>query len=584
MTARLIISEHDQLGGLSDDDHTNYLTEGRADTWFATKDLADLNSKDHADLDLLGADDHTQYLLITGTRAMTGDLDMDSNDIDDAGAFNLDNGAQFGVPYGGWTHISGSGAVDDGTTIDIPDVDGSDFYYGYAGTNEHLFTGNIRTTGHAALGLSSTTLPTGHILLGSEHFTGTGNKVGVGMFPVYIMTSPGVGNLYGVQGNVFFGGDDWAAGSNINALQFYPAPDYQHGSTDWGNSNLRLLGITTGGLINIFGRTVTAKDIIGIQVNAFTHIFGAIGAVTADDCTGVHVYTPSATTGWFTTLTGIRVDPQNIANSTIKQGIWLAGDGVGSDIVFGAGKDAHIYYNNTDLVIDSQLVGSGDVLFPNDNQALALGGGAGGDARIYYDGADLQIDSSLVAASDIDIACGANKTIELQNTVWEDLRIPIGALIPGATPPTLATFVGSISVYLFTVGNDDEVYLTLQIPHSYTEGTDIYPHLHWAPISTNTGNVLWKMEYQWKNIGQAFTGATTTIQALDAGNGTLGEDQVAAFPSISGSGMQISSMLTARLYRNGSDGTDTYTTSAALLEFDLHFEVNTMGSRQEFIK
>lgn len=43
--------------------------------------LADLTTKDHDLLSGLSDDDHTQYLLANGTRAMTGDLDMSSYDI-----------------------------------------------------------------------------------------------------------------------------------------------------------------------------------------------------------------------------------------------------------------------------------------------------------------------------------------------------------------------------------------------------------------------------------------------------------------------------------------------------------------------
>ena len=40
---------------------------------------------DHGNINGLGDDDHTQYHLTDGTRAMSGDLDMDGNDVDDSG-------------------------------------------------------------------------------------------------------------------------------------------------------------------------------------------------------------------------------------------------------------------------------------------------------------------------------------------------------------------------------------------------------------------------------------------------------------------------------------------------------------------
>ena len=81
----------------------------------------------------------------------------------------------------------------------------------------------------------------------------------------------------------------------------------------------------------------------------------------------------------------------------------MAGDGIGSDIVLGAGQDAKIYYTGFHLIIDSQVVGGGDVLFPNDNQSLRFGGGAGGDAEIYYDGNDLIISPQLIGSGGLRI-------------------------------------------------------------------------------------------------------------------------------------------------------------------------------------
>ena len=48
-------------------------------------DILDAANLDHGDLNGLGDDDHTQYLLVDGTRAMGGDLDMGSNAITNVG-------------------------------------------------------------------------------------------------------------------------------------------------------------------------------------------------------------------------------------------------------------------------------------------------------------------------------------------------------------------------------------------------------------------------------------------------------------------------------------------------------------------
>jgi len=77
--------------------HTEYALadKSRPSPWVAAADLAalsiaDLGTRTHSLLTSLTApaDDHTQYLLITGVRAMTGALDMGGQDINNIGANN----------------------------------------------------------------------------------------------------------------------------------------------------------------------------------------------------------------------------------------------------------------------------------------------------------------------------------------------------------------------------------------------------------------------------------------------------------------------------------------------------------------
>lgn len=138
--------DHGNIVGLADDDHTQYHTDGRANTWLATKDTDDVSeggnlyytegrvsantdvaantshrsstsnphsvtaaqvdsptnllftghtgdttvhfteaSVDHGNIIGLGDDDHTQYLLADGTRAMAGDLDLNGNNLTGVG-------------------------------------------------------------------------------------------------------------------------------------------------------------------------------------------------------------------------------------------------------------------------------------------------------------------------------------------------------------------------------------------------------------------------------------------------------------------------------------------------------------------
>ena len=43
-------------------------------------------------------------------------------------------------------------------------------------------------------------------------------------------------------------------------------------------------------------------------------------------------------------------------------------------------------------------------------------------------------------------------------------------------------------------------------------------------------------------------------------------------------------MMVCRLFRDATDAADTYDADAVLLEFDVHYKVNMLGSREETSK
>lgn len=231
---------------------------------------------------------------------------------------------------------------------------------------------------------------------------------------------------------------------------------------------------------------------------------------------------------------------------------------------------------------------SGDIYTKSDVTGLVLG--AGNDAKIKYDGTDLEIDSSLVAPSDVTVQCGTNKTIELQEVVWDDLRVPLSSTKRlGFSDPDWVQFQddgsGSVGVYGLAFSNvtDEEVFFTVQMSHKYKQGTDIHPHVHWAPSDADSGGVTWGLEYTWVNIGGTF-GNTVIITSDDVTDTTALKHHYSDFPDITGTSKNISSILMCRLFRDISDANDTYAHDAFLLEIDFHFEIDTIGSRQELVK
>jgi len=174
---------------------------------------------------------------------------------------------------------------------------------------------------------------------------------------------------------------------------------------------------------------------------------------------------------------------------------------------------------------------------------------------------------------------------------WDDLRV---TLDKGSNSASLEYLDGSSGPQIWNFRNNEGVEsmsFTVQLPHSWKEGTTIYPHLHWLPKSTAGGNVEWKLDYTWANYDnvtpQVFP-AITTSTAISTGGFIKNAHSITALTTgntgIDGTGKKISSILICRLWRNSSNAADTYNADAGLLFLDFHILVDGYGSRGEYIK
>jgi hypothetical protein len=172
-------------------------------------------------------------------------------------------------------------------------------------------------------------------------------------------------------------------------------------------------------------------------------------------------------------------------------------------------------------------------------------------------------------------------------TVWNDLNIPgLAVRTQGTADPALSTFGSTTRIFTFSGTTMNEVFFTVQLPHSYKEGSDIEPHVHWCPMTSpaSTLNVRWGLDYQWQNNTDVFTATDTAVLATGA-TGIVGyKHLITSFGNITGTGKTISSILVCRLYRLPADAADTYTGAAGLLAIDFHFESDTLGSETEYGK
>ena len=95
-----LVTDHDELGGLGDDDHPQYFNQVRGDARYALLGHAHPGGvTDHGGLTGLGDDDHPQYLLADGNRPLTGDWNAGAGNFR-IGGLPTANAAGEAMPHG----------------------------------------------------------------------------------------------------------------------------------------------------------------------------------------------------------------------------------------------------------------------------------------------------------------------------------------------------------------------------------------------------------------------------------------------------------------------------------------------------
>jgi hypothetical protein len=165
--------------------------------------------------------------------------------------------------------------------------------------------------------------------------------------------------------------------------------------------------------------------------------------------------------------------------------------------------------------------------------------------------------------------------------LFDDLRFPaLTSKTTGASNvPDIKTFINGTIGFTFDDTTMEQMYIVAQFPHTWKEGTTVYPHFHYSPLTSNTGDVVWCMEYTWANIDSLFPSSSTSC-VVDSVANKLNYHLMTPMITISGTGKTYSSIMNIRIYRNASDSRDTLTGDILLHEFDIHHEVYRLGNRQ----
>jgi len=185
---------------------------------------------------------------------------------------------------------------------------------------------------------------------------------------------------------------------------------------------------------------------------------------------------------------------------------------------------------------------------------------------------------------DLTVDCGTEKTIVLAEPVWKDINVGAAQLSqPASSQPDIDSFADEgggdtgIETYAFDTG--EKVHGSFEIQHDYLEGSDFSFHVHWQgkAAPSGTDNVRWRLIYTFAQDGQTLD-ATTTIE-IETPIDTQYEFYRSVFATISGSGIEIGNQFLFTLERITATG-DAYAGDALIATAGLHYQVDTMGSRQ----
>lgn len=176
---------------------------------------------------------------------------------------------------------------------------------------------------------------------------------------------------------------------------------------------------------------------------------------------------------------------------------------------------------------------------------------------------------------------------------WNDLP---PTAIGTRTGPSAAAYTqfGTTGIFLPMFSDNhgaDEIYqATFQMSHGWQEGSALHPHVHVIPTANGAGgneDVVLKLDYQFINIGAAFSTTTNSSETLvfRVGAAEANKHIMWEWSAITATGKTLSAALPLLITRlSKTDVRDNYTGSIYLLFCDLHNLQDGLGSIGELTK
>lgn len=193
-----------------------------------------------------------------------------------------------------------------------------------------------------------------------------------------------------------------------------------------------------------------------------------------------------------------------------------------------------------------------------------------------------------LASGDLTFILGAGKTLVFNPIVYDDFIPSVSVQGTGSASPDIVnhTIEGVVGSYYSFDGANTEERLTIKIElyHGYKEGSDIEIHVHAMPNGNTAGDVEWFFDYFISPVNAApITGGTLSAIATIALNSQYW-DSTETIGIIPGIGRKIGDFIIGTLRRTPAGAGDTYSGEMLLKQVAAHCEIDTLGSRQRYVK
>lgn len=179
---------------------------------------------------------------------------------------------------------------------------------------------------------------------------------------------------------------------------------------------------------------------------------------------------------------------------------------------------------------------------------------------------------------------GKDGTIKLYGnaTAFEDLVVPLVGTKQGNQINALPTFDYDQLAYLFPANDTTQIlYFTVQLPHKWKVGSRLYPHVHYRQtIAAN--KPIFKLDYKFANMGTSMPSAWNTYtmdNSVYAWVDSSTHQLAVGTGGVDASSYNISALMLCKLYRD-----DTSTGDIPAWQFDINYEIDSLGSSTEYIK